>query len=166
MLRARSDAAGQRRRAPASTPPSSAEASTGSAEESSAAEEQQKKPRYDKSLKVTTDPVGGKGDPADPINTEHEWTRCMNGLTEACLRGDGASQLLTPSFEYSVPVDKLAKQLTNAMHSIRDDHVEEAKAILDAALESVGGAAEVFERKVYGEEVDQAKRQNHTSWTS
>ena len=74
---------------PASTPPGSP------------AREQQKKPRYDKSLKVTTDPVGGKGDPADPTNTEHEWTRCMNGLTEACLRGDGSSQLLTPSFEYA-----------------------------------------------------------------
>ncbi len=139
------------------TPPSSPEAgSTGSA-----AEDQPKKPRYDKSLKVTTDPVGGKGDPADPTNTEAEWTRCMNGLTEACLRGDGASQLLTPSFEYSVPVAKLAKQLTNDMHSIRDDHIKEAKAILDAALESVGGSAEVFERKVYGEEVDQATAQEH-----
>jgi hypothetical protein len=134
---------------PASTPPGSP------------AREQQKKPRYDKSLKVTTDPVGGKGDPADPTNTETEWTRCMNGLTEACLRGDGSTQLLTPDFAYAVPVDKLAKQLTNAMHSIRDDHVEEAKAILDAALESVGGAAEVFERKVYGEEVDQATAQEH-----
>jgi len=142
---------------PASTPPSSPEAgSTGSA-----AEEPQKKPRYDKSLKVTTDPVGGKGDPADPTNREQEWTRCMNGLTEACLRGDGASQLLTPSFEYSVPVAKLAKQLTNDMHSIRDDHINEAKAILDAALESVGGSAEVFERKVYGKEVDQATAERH-----
>ena len=47
---------------PASTPPSSPEAgSTGSP-----AEDQQKKPRYDKSLKVTTDAPGGKGDPADP----------------------------------------------------------------------------------------------------
>ena len=89
----------------------------------------------------------------------------MHGLTEACLRGDGSTQLLTPNFTYSVPVAKLAKQLTNAMHSIRDDHVEEAKAILDAALESVGGAAEVFERKVYGEEVDQTTAKN-TSWTS
>ena len=74
----------------ASTPPgSAAKERTGSAEESSAAEDQQKKPRYDKSLKVTTDAPGGRGDPADPTNTEHEWTRCMNGLTEACLRGDG-----------------------------------------------------------------------------
>ena len=151
------DDAGAEASTPASTPPGSPEAgSTGRA-----AEEQQKKPRYDKSLKVTTDPVGGKGDPADPINTEKVWTRCMNGLTEACLRGDGASQLLTPHFAYAVPVDKLAKQLKNAMHSIRDDHVEEAKAILDAALESVGGAAEVFERKVYGEEVDQATAEKH-----
>ena len=142
---------------PASTPPSSPEAgSTGSA-----AEDQPKKPRYDKSLKVTTDAPGGKGDPADPVNTEKEWQRCINGLTEACLRGDGASQLLTPSFEYSVPVNKLAKQLTNDMHSIRDDHIKEAKSILDAALESVGGSAEVFERKVYGEEVDQATAQEH-----
>ena len=85
----------------------------------------------------------------------------MHGLTEACLRGDGSSQLLTPSFEYAISVEKLAKQLTNAMHSIRDDHVEEAKAILDAALESVGGAAEVFERKVYGEEVDQKTAESH-----
>jgi len=142
---------------PASTPPSSPEtSSTGSA-----AEDQPKKPRYDKSLKVTTDPVGGKGDPADPTNTENEYQRCLNGLTEACLRGEGASQLLTPSFEYSIPVEKLAKQLTNDMHSIRDDHINEAKAILDAALESVGGSAEVFERKVYGEEVDQATAERH-----
>ena len=115
-----------------------------------------KKPRYDKSLKVTTDAGAARATPRIPTNTEHEWNRCINGLTEACLRGDGASQLLTPNFEYAVPVEKLAKQLTNAMHSIRDDHVKEAKAILDAALESVGGAAEVFERKVCGEEVDQA----------
>ena len=141
---------------PAATPPSSPEASS----TGSAAEEPQKR-KYDKSLKVTTDAPGGRGDPADPINTEHEWTRCMHGLTEACLRGDGASQLLVPHFEYSIPVDKLAKQLTNAMHSIRDDHIKEAKAILDAALESVGGAAEVFERKVYGEEVDQETAQEH-----
>jgi hypothetical protein len=141
---------------PAPTPPGSPEtSSTGST-----AEEPQK-PKYNKSLKVTTDAVGGKGDPADPTNTETEWTRCMNGLTEACLRGDGASQLLTPSFEYSVPVEKLAKQLTNGMHSIRDDHINEAKSILDAALDSVGGQAEVFERKVYGEEVDQATAQEH-----
>ena len=139
------------------TPPGSPETSS----TSSAAEDQPKKPRYDKSLKVTTDAPGGKGDPADPTNTEHEWTRCMNGLTEACLRGDGSTQLLTPSFEYSVPVNKLAKQLTNGMHSIRDDHIKEAKSILDAALESVGGSAEVFERKVYGEEVDQATAEQH-----
>ncbi len=143
---------------PAATPPSSPEASTPAATPPGSPKP---KPKYDKSLKVTTDPVGGKGDPADPTNTEHEWTRCMNGLTEACLRGDGASQLLTPSFEYSVPVAKLAKQLTNDMHSIRDDHINEAKSILDAALESVGGSAEVFERKVYGEEVDQATAQEH-----
>ena len=94
---------------PATTPPSSPEAgSTGRA-----AEDQQKKPRYDKSLKVTTDAPGGKGDPADPTNTETEWTRCMNGLTEACLRGDGSTQLLTPHFDYSVPVAKLAKQLVD-----------------------------------------------------
>ena len=142
---------------PASTPPSSPEAgSTGSP-----TEDPQKKPRYDKSLKVTTDAPGGRGDPADPTNTENEYQRCLNGLTEACLRGDGSTQLLTPSFEYSVPVAKLAKQLTNDMHSIRDDHIKEAKSILDAALESVGGSAEVFERKVYGEEVDQATAQEH-----
>ena len=144
---------------PASTPPGSAGESTPAPTPPGSPKQQ--KPRYDKSLKVTTDPVGGKGDPADPINTEHEWTRCMNGLTEACLRGDGSSQLLTPTFEYAVPVEKLAKQLTNGMHSIRDDHIKEAKAILDAALESVGGSAEVFERKVYGEEVDQATAQEH-----
>ena len=130
---------------PASTPPGSAGESTPAPTPPGSPKQQ--KPRYDKSLKVTTDAPGGKGDPADPTNTEHEWTRCMDGLTEACLRGDGASQLLTPSFEYSVPVAKLAKQLTNGMHSIRDDHIKEAKAILDAALESVGGAAEVFERR-------------------
>jgi hypothetical protein len=144
---------------PASTPPGSAGESTPAPTPPGSPKQQ--KPRYDKSLKVTTDPVGGKGDPADPVNTEHEWSRCINGLTEACLRGDGASQLLTPSFEYSVPVAKLAKQLTNGMHSIRDDHIEEAKSILDAALESVGGSAEVFERKVYGEEVDQATAEKH-----
>ena len=45
----------------ASTPPSSPEAST------PPGSPKQKKPRYDKSLKVTTDAPGGRGDPADPI---------------------------------------------------------------------------------------------------
>ena len=58
-------------------------------------------------------------------------------------------------------MEKLAKQLKNDMHRIRDDHIKEAKSILDAALESVGGSAEVFERKAYGEEVDQATAEKH-----
>lgn len=112
-------------------------------------------------LKVTTDAPGGRGDPADPVNVQAEFLRCLNGLTPACVQGAGASQLLTPDFKYAVPVEKLAAKLeTDKMHSIRDDHTADAKRVLDSALERFG-SAEILEHSVYGEEVDQEEAQKH-----
>lgn len=112
-------------------------------------------------LKVTTDAPGGRGDPADPVNVQAEFLRCLNGLTPACVQGAGASQLLTPDFKYAVPVEKLAAKLeTDEMHSIRDDHTADAKRVLDSALERFG-SAETLEHNVYGEEVDQDEAQKH-----
>ena len=125
------------------------------------AAKQQKPSRTTRASRSRPTP-GGKGDPADPT-TRKRVEPSMHGLTEACLKGTAPRSY---SHQLLYVYRRKARQATYECHALHPRRsYQRSQGYTGRGPGECRGAAEVFERKVYGEEVDQATAAKHT-WTS